>query len=66
MEQSPYEFHVRSHEDGTFDSICPKCFLTVARELPWEKLAAEEQLHECDAGRLLSIEIARQQMQQDA
>lgn len=66
MEKSPNEFRVRSHEDGTFDSICPKCFLTVARERPWEELATEEQLHECDAGRLQFIAIARQQVQQDA
>jgi hypothetical protein len=65
MEKSPSGFHVRPHDDGTFDSICPKCFLIVARELLWDELEAAEQRRECEILRLQFMSVTRQQMQQE-
>jgi hypothetical protein len=46
---SPYSFNFqhRNHKDGTCDSICLRCYRTVAstRQEPW--LAHEESLHAC-------------------
>ena len=41
-------FPHRQNEDGTFDSICPDCFSTVARGLRTERqLVAFEEEHVC-------------------
>jgi hypothetical protein len=40
-------FPHRHNEDGSWDSICPKCFLTVAREELETELEAEEKAHIC-------------------
>jgi hypothetical protein len=48
----------RRNSDGTFDSICTKCFLTVAHRRAEAELAAIEEAHICnsaflaDCGRL--------------
>jgi hypothetical protein len=42
----------RRNSDGTFDSICPECFRTVARVSIEVELAAAEAAHRCDAWRL--------------
>ena len=48
-------FPHRQNDDGTFDSICPDCFSTVARGLHTERqLVAFEEEHVCLNG--LSVE----------
>ena len=43
-------FPHRQNEDGTFDSICPDCFSTVARGLRTERQLAEfENQHDCQS-----------------
>jgi hypothetical protein len=46
-------FPHRQNEDGTFDSICPDCFSTVARGLHTESQLAEfEDQHACHSDSL--------------
>ena len=49
LQFSPYSFHFqhRSNDDGSCDSICLRCYRTVAstRQEPW--LAHEESIHTC-------------------
>jgi hypothetical protein len=42
----------RKNCDGTFDSICPECFRTIATVWNEIELGAEEETHRCDAGRM--------------
>ena len=42
-------FPHRLNPDGTWDSICTKCYLTIATEKSEEALAAAEQRHDCYA-----------------
>jgi hypothetical protein len=39
----------RFNPDGTFDSICPVCFVTIARHVDECALAQFEHDHVCDA-----------------
>lgn len=41
-------FHYRNNRDGTIDSICPLCFLTVATAKRPEELRARELAHICE------------------
>ena len=47
MVDSPTLYPHRRNDDGSFDSICPKCFLTVARSAAEETLAGNESAHVC-------------------
>ena len=52
-------FAHRVNRDGTADSICLKCFATVAMS-NWEAdLEAEEREHSCDRVRIEHFEILR-------
>jgi hypothetical protein len=42
-------FAHRHNLDGTWDSICTKCFLTVASEWAEDGLLTHEQRHNCDS-----------------
>jgi hypothetical protein len=42
----------RLNKDGTYDSICPTCFQTVARTLTEAELAKAEELHDCQGAPL--------------
>jgi hypothetical protein len=44
----PTRFTRRFNEDGTIDSICRHCFLTVATAQSDADLANEERKHTCD------------------
>ena len=41
-------FPHRRNWDGTFDSICPSCFVTIATKDSETELAAAEAAHICD------------------
>jgi hypothetical protein len=48
METSaPTTFRHRHSRDGTWDSICTKCYLTVETALLEEELAGAERSHDC-------------------
>jgi hypothetical protein len=40
-------FPHRLNPDGTFDSICPGCFQTIATQKEESQLAAAEEAHRC-------------------
>ena len=42
------QFVHRFNEDGTIDSICRDCFMTVATALSESALEHEERKHNCD------------------
>jgi hypothetical protein len=42
-------FPHRMNRDGTFDSICPRCFVTVANAIHETDLARFERCHVCDS-----------------
>jgi hypothetical protein len=42
------QFIHRFNEDGTIDSICRECFITVATDLSNSHLEIEERKHNCD------------------
>ena len=41
-------FAHRHNSDDTWDSICPKCFYTIAMEATEEGLLTHERRHDCD------------------
>jgi hypothetical protein len=41
-------FPHRRNKDGSYDSICPKCFATIARATTDRELLAFDQKHVCD------------------
>jgi hypothetical protein len=43
------QFVHRLNDDGTIDSICRECFLTVATASSGYELEREEQKHRCDS-----------------
>jgi hypothetical protein len=45
----------RHNEGGTFDSICPHCYLTIASANKEQGLYVLERLHECDPVRLYEL-----------
>ena len=47
MVNGPTLYPHRQNEDGTFDSICRKCFLTVARSSAEIGLKRDEAAHVC-------------------
>jgi hypothetical protein len=46
------EYPHRRNRDGTWDSICKKCFLTVAHCKTESELAASEKTHVCNSSYL--------------
>jgi hypothetical protein len=42
----------RRNRDGSFDSICPTCYATVARSKPEAELAEIDEAHICDSAYL--------------
>lgn len=46
------QFCHRINEDGTIDSICCDCFLTVATAGSEAELQREERIHRCEPWRL--------------
>jgi hypothetical protein len=47
-DQKYWSFPHRQNKNGTFDSICPKCFLTVANAIQEVDLVRFEKCHVCD------------------
>ena len=39
----------RQNDDGSYDSICPTCFATIARSKLEAELAGHENAHLCDS-----------------
>lgn len=53
------EFPHRLNKDGTYDSICPFCFVTIACQRREEDLARFEHDHACDPHRLAHFSLQR-------
>ena len=49
------DFAHRQNRDGTFDSICLHCYLTVATANSKENLADREKRHECKDDHLSNL-----------
>jgi hypothetical protein len=49
MVDSPTPHPHRRNEDGSYDSICPNCFATVAQSRAEGDLAEGEIAHVCDS-----------------
>lgn len=47
MARNPPAFPHRRNRDGSYDSICPACYITIARSKHEAGLAAHEQAHIC-------------------
>jgi hypothetical protein len=48
MDRRKASFPHKLNADGSFDSICPMCFRTVATAAQETELAALERKHQCD------------------
>jgi hypothetical protein len=47
MARKPSPFQHRRNKDGSYDSICSSCYITVAHSRQEADLAAHEQAHIC-------------------
>jgi hypothetical protein len=56
-------FRHRENQDGSWDSICMRCYLTAAHSYREQPLAAVESEHHCDENSWLFIEPAGQMPQ---
>jgi hypothetical protein len=65
MERSANGFPLRPNTDGTYDSICPQCFLTVATRKTRGEVVRLEKLHHCGEAELAEVRMAKEQIQQD-
>ena len=52
-------FAHRRNQDGSFDSICPRCFRTIANSQAEDNLAQTESRHTCDPVDLINPEIKK-------
>jgi hypothetical protein len=59
MEKSANGFPQRHNADGSYDSICPRCFLTVARHMTRLEIEIEERNHVCTEMDLNIARVAR-------
>lgn len=48
MDSTPSSFPRRANGNGTYDSICPKCFRTIATSFHAALLLAAERDHRCE------------------
>jgi hypothetical protein len=66
MMRSANGFPQRQNRDGSYDSICPRCFLTVAKGLSPRELDVEERIHICSPIDLATIRVAKDDISIDA
>jgi hypothetical protein len=65
MEISANGFPRRHHADGSFNSICPRCFRTVARNKTKRELDTAEKRHICQEPDLAAVRAAKEEVQRD-
>jgi hypothetical protein len=65
MEKSSNGFRHRLSADGSYDSICIRCFRTVARQEKLPELTTEEKAHVCNSSDLNFAKVAKQEVQND-
>jgi hypothetical protein len=64
QDRSVRHFHHRHNRDGTHDSICPACFMTVASTSQESALPRHEGTHKCDPVQLYQVsQYARHTLQ---
>jgi len=59
MASTPRTFPHRLNRDGSFDSICLKCFATVASAIIESELKVREKMHTCDHALLCDRRLFR-------
>lgn len=57
------KFYRRTNPDGTIDSICPACFMTVHQSRYEDVLAQLDAVHECNPETLIDKECLRQEQE---
>jgi hypothetical protein len=62
MGSEPEQFPHRQNRNGTYDSICPKCYRTVGTRNVESDLAAEERVHICCVEDLLRRDMLARQI----
>ncbi|HEX4577713.1 MAG TPA: hypothetical protein VH117_10200 [Edaphobacter sp.] len=65
MEISAHGFPRRLHVDGSFNSICPRCFRTVARRKNRRELDTEEKRHICLEPDLEMVRVAKEEIRRN-
>jgi hypothetical protein len=55
-------FAHRPNKDGSFDSVCRRCYMTAARSDKEAKLESQELLHHCNQDMLAMREAAVRQL----
>jgi hypothetical protein len=65
MEKSPNGYPLRLNADGSYNSICPRCFCTVARHKRLGEIAAVESAHVCQEPVLTMPGIAKEQIRKN-
>lgn len=66
MMKSANGFPQRHNRDGSYDSICPRCFLTIARGVSPRELDLEERNHACSQGDLAMVHGAKEEIRESA
>jgi hypothetical protein len=59
-------FPQRKNGDGSYDSICPHCFLTVAKGRTRRELDLQERAHACSPIDLAMIHAAKDELHADS
>jgi hypothetical protein len=54
-EMNDHQFHHRPNRDGTHDSICSACYMTVASTPEELELVSHERAHICDPVQLYQV-----------
>jgi hypothetical protein len=65
MQTSSNGFPLKLNSDGTYDSICPRCFLTVARQMAQAEIVREERKHVCTKASLKAAKRAKGEVRAD-
>ena len=65
MMKSANGFPQRQNKDGSYDSICPGCFLTVGRGLTPRELSLKERSHACSQADLVFVNVAKDEIRSD-
>ena len=66
MQRSANGFPQRRNTDGFYDSICPRCFLAVARKKTLPEIDIEERKHVCTEADLTMARLAKEAIRSGA
>jgi hypothetical protein len=66
METSPNGFPLRLNHDGSYSSLCPYCFCTVARRVSRDEAIAKELRHQCSGFALEEVRLAKEKIRRES